>query len=727
MANAVDPLDVGALERSVNDSAGRVSSIWLSFVAFSAYLAAAASMISHRQILLEEPIKLPTINIDLPLVASAIVLPLLFVIYHIFVLLQVVLLARTADAYNEAIDHNVSDAADRIRVRQRLANTLFAQLFAGSRREREGLLGWLLRLMAWITLAIAPVGVLMLFEIKFLPYHSAAVTWTHRGLIALDLLAVLLLWEGAVRPRRDITWRSLRRRRTLAIAAVAILVLSNVLITFPGEIGRRWMALSKPSSDGVPECQLPGPVDAFLPAGFDRLVLPGEILVDDEKIRKIVSAATANAQKPYEAERTRLLRNRDLRCARLAATDLRYADFSGADLSGATVSGAHLDGALFPGAKLAGAVLDGAQLQGSWFARRPIAGGDVDLDPASLPRSSLQGTQLQQVVLDDADLEAADLKWAQLQDASLQRVNLRGASFESADLTGAVMDRARLQSVSFQEALMQGASFASAEMQGASLMAAKMQGASLNDANMPGAFFYGTQLQGATFHQSKLQGAVFRDVRFEGATFVEAQLQGVQIERGPGPQYVVVNHSFLWHAGGFRCNHLHVADSSLDATIEVRLQRGQPVPLVPATDQEIAEFITRSLADVPDKSRFLEMLSRDKLREDLQKRLLPASSDNWAPVAQAWTTCASESQARTPQGFGEFTAYFAEYICRLSGDPNPFVTGFLRGWTSSELAEIPVAKQLAKSLLAKSSEQCPLAVGFNDDTKKRLQSVAQAE
>src|SRR4051812_32333626 len=169
----IDPYDVSALERSVNDSAGRVSGIWLSFVAFAAYLAAAASMISHRQIFLEEPIKLPTINIDLPLVASAILLPLLFVIYHVFVLLQVVLLARTADAYNQALHHAIEDSEGRTFVRQRLANTLFAQLFAGSPREREGVLGWLLRLMAWITLAIAPVLVLILFEIKFLPYHSA--------------------------------------------------------------------------------------------------------------------------------------------------------------------------------------------------------------------------------------------------------------------------------------------------------------------------------------------------------------------------------------------------------------------------------------------------------------------------------------------------------------------------------------------------------------------------
>src|SRR5947207_6323856 len=198
MANAIDPLDIGALERSVNDSAGRVSGIWLSFVAFSAYLAAAASMISHRQIFLEEPIKLPTINIDLPLLASAILLPLLFVIYHIFVLLQVVLLARTADAYNEAVAHSVPEAADSTRLRQRLANTLFAQLFAGSPREREGVLGWLLRLMAWVTLAIAPVAVLLVFEIKFLPFHSLPVTWTHRALIAIDLLVVLYLWAGAI-------------------------------------------------------------------------------------------------------------------------------------------------------------------------------------------------------------------------------------------------------------------------------------------------------------------------------------------------------------------------------------------------------------------------------------------------------------------------------------------------------------------------------------------------
>jgi hypothetical protein len=163
----------------VNDSAVRVSAIWISFVAFSAYLAAAASNILHRQIFLEEPIKLPTINIDLPLFASALLLPILFVIYHVYVLLQVVLLARTATAYNEAVAHTGLNADDQGRLRQQLPNTLFAQLFAGSPSERGGFVGLLLRLMAWVTLAIAPVLVLLVFEIKLLPYHDRVVTWTH--------------------------------------------------------------------------------------------------------------------------------------------------------------------------------------------------------------------------------------------------------------------------------------------------------------------------------------------------------------------------------------------------------------------------------------------------------------------------------------------------------------------------------------------------------------------
>lgn len=68
MAQNPDPFDVQALEKSLNDSAARVSTIWISFLIFGLYLVVAASAVTHRQLLLEDPIKLPALNVDLPLI-----------------------------------------------------------------------------------------------------------------------------------------------------------------------------------------------------------------------------------------------------------------------------------------------------------------------------------------------------------------------------------------------------------------------------------------------------------------------------------------------------------------------------------------------------------------------------------------------------------------------------------------------------------------------------------
>lgn len=203
----LDPFNVEALEKSLNDSATRVSTIWVSFLVFSLYLLIAATTVEHRQLLLAEPG--PVLNIDLPLWGFFFLAPILLLIFHGYVLLQVLLLGRTAVAYNEAVDRHVPVASDNARIRQRLANTLFAQIFSGSPRERKGWLGRLLKGMAWITLAIAPVLILQVFQFMFLPYHSEFVTWTHRLLILLELAAMFLLWPLVLDARRDLDWTKL--------------------------------------------------------------------------------------------------------------------------------------------------------------------------------------------------------------------------------------------------------------------------------------------------------------------------------------------------------------------------------------------------------------------------------------------------------------------------------------------------------------------------------------
>jgi uncharacterized protein YjbI with pentapeptide repeats len=679
----IDPFDVAALERSVNESAGRVSGIWLSFVAFSAYLAAAASMISHRQIFLEEPIKLPTINIDLPLLASAILLPVLFVIYHVFVLLQVVLLARTADAYNDAIEHGVTDVADRTRIRQRLANTLFAQLFAGSPREREGLVGWLLRLMTWITLAIGPVCVLLVFEIKFLPYHHLPVTWIHRLLIALDLVAVLLLWAGAVDPRRDISGRSLIAHPRTALAALVFAGLWWTLVTIPGEPTRtlmRQMSSVNLTDHEHPDCWAPGFVAALF---SDSLALQGEDFVDDEKLVKIVAVAKANGLPPSRSERTRVLRGRDLRCGHLAGVDLRRADFSGADLSGISLKGAHLDGAAFSGARLEQAILDSAQLQDAYFAAEEdnnVKNADELMKPAGLIGASLQGAQLQ------------------------------GASFKGTRMQGASLDHAQLQGADLDEAQLQGATLSGARLDGATLQRASMQAVQMVTA----------RAIGASFAEASLQAAVLGSVDFEGSDFERTLLQGARFNNGR-LSLSRFSASALWRATGPRCQDAVISDPDFGAFIGFELvggdTRANPAKLVPIKPEPAAvdTFIEQA-------SRFVPESAAGQLRTLLKDRLAPKDPDTSAEQSEkGWSRCAEETVI--PEDLQQQRVnLFAIFSCEPGANSRYVAEGIARlRW---RLLDAAGARLLARRLLERDGKPCPGAKDLSDSIKAELMETA---
>jgi uncharacterized protein YjbI with pentapeptide repeats len=707
MADNLDPFDVGALESSVNNSAGQVSAVWLGFVAFSAYLAAAVSNISHRQLFLEDTIKLPTINIDLPLVASAVLLPAIFVIYHIYVLLQVVLLARTAAAYNDAVEHAIPDLGDRSRVRQRLANTLFAQMFAGSPREREGLLGMLLRVMAWVTLVIAPPLVLLVFQVKFLPYHSAAVTWIHRGLIVLDILAVLLLWASAIGPHRDITlrslmrdskavldalwtcargprrgaaWRSLVHDWSTALGSVLIvattIVLSCVVITFPGELNRMWMRHlgSLDSWDAeLPQCWTPAFVVSLLPENFDRLSLQGENFIDRDKLTKIETAAKANDQKPYDSERMRSFRGRDLRCSHFEGADLRRVDFIGADLSGASFRGAHLEGAIFSGARLQFAVLDGAQLQGASFGYTILLDGKVD----------------------GAQLQGANLRDAQLQGASFDSADLRAANLSGAQLQGAVLDGAGLQGAKLDSAQLQGATLAFTRLYGADLRAARLEAAKLHKTQLQGATLYGAYLQAASLDQTELQGA---------------ELPSANL------RFAIMNRPMLWRATGHPgCRDTLVRDPRFNAIVEVNYGL-RNVKQADATPDAIKDFIEEAVEGVPAGSKA-------KLRARLATRLVADQNQNAARAEQeAWNTCAKAAKRVDDEADQVLTAqYLIDLGCGTGPGRKYIAEGIYRNWFGTATDNMRLL--MARSFLNPPDKPCPGAAALDAKIVSELKEI----
>jgi uncharacterized protein YjbI with pentapeptide repeats len=664
----LDAFDVSALERSLNDSATRVSTIWVSFVAFSAYLAAASANITHRQLLLDETIKLPAINIDLPLFASAFVLPTLYAIYHVYVLLQVLLLARTAAAYNAAVERADLPPEENATLRQRLANTLFAQIFAGSPREREGWLGWLLKAIAWITLAIAPILILLQFQFMFLPYHSHIATWAHRLLIAAELAAAFVLWPLVLDARQDFEWARIRaqitraaalplrlfgpkdkrhdewvwiRQQALPLASCGLFVLLSLsLATFPGE---PHVNLFTGQSLWSARCE------RLISGRFDRLDLPGVDVVDDEKLEKIENATTKSGQHPALGERTQNFSRRDLNCGNFDSADLRHVNLSEARISGARFELAKLQGASLRFAQLPGATLRFAQLQGA--------------------------------NLDFARLQGAALGFAQLQGAELDGALLQGAALDLANLQGASLDRAQLQ----------GASFLAADLQGASLDHAQLQGASLHHTRFQGASLVGALLQGTDFDQS---------------TMTYARFSGV----------------YVWRAKNANCQESRVSGHNPDASVSVLEILGGADEPVQAAPDEIAKFIERSVAGIPDASKKEE--ARKRMRASL---VVDPAQDDTSAIEEIWSQCEKAHAKLSQKEFDQKLADFLrKLVCENTREAKAVAKGIIRNWFSN-LSDRPDFKpQLASGLLGQDGKDCAGAKDLDQRDKDRLHEFALA-
>jgi uncharacterized protein YjbI with pentapeptide repeats len=696
MAQEPDPFDVEALERSLNDSATRVSTIWISFLGFALYLVVAAGSVTHRQLFLEDPIKLPALNVDLPLVGFFFLTPILLLLFHAYVLIQILLLGRTAATYNDVLDRTVRTSSDNAAMRQRLANTLFAQIFAGSPRERRGLLGGLLRMIAWLTLAIAPVLVLLLFQFKFLPYHSPLITWTIRLVIVLDLIAVLVLWRAARRPDHELSWRFTLQGWMAWLCAAALAVFSWVALTFPGEPHAQWTRFESRAQTGLwqytdrwdgrpPECQSPSPLHrAFF--RFDRLSLPDVDVVDPEQLAKM-KPRSERIYAPSEQKHTHSFRRRDLTCADLSRADLRRVDLSYAQ---------------FRGAQLVGA----------------------DLEDADLAGANLEGAKLNHATLNDASLFLANLGNASLESAQLMRANL-GSTW----LTGASLKEAMLYGANLDNAQAQGADLSQARLEGAVLRATQLQGASLKASYLQFALLVAANLQGADLRGAELDAARLDSVGLQGADLSESAMTHARLS------WILV-----WRAKNASCTNASIDHHAPDALVplipdalSLHSSRGTlpTIPeTVPATRDKIKNFIENSVAGISIAKRRQAAIDR------MQSGLVPSAQDDTAEIEAVWHKCAEISQhSKTEFENGRVASLGAlfcatktrvcvrDLYCDAKRSVNAVAEALLGPGFPDPASRSSRFAQLAQGMLGK-DKPCAASGELDERNKERLRAAA---
>ena len=123
------------------------------------------------------------------------VAPIVFLIFHFYLVLQLNGLSRKVADYNRRLKSAVTDTDDLRLMRHRLDDFPLLQLLAGFGKEPGDRGSAALQvLISWITIAIIPLFVLLQMQVVFLPDHLALVTWLQRACVVADLVIICYFW-----------------------------------------------------------------------------------------------------------------------------------------------------------------------------------------------------------------------------------------------------------------------------------------------------------------------------------------------------------------------------------------------------------------------------------------------------------------------------------------------------------------------------------------------------
>ena len=220
-----------ALLEAANRASERVAGLHLAFMAVCVYVLAIVFSTTDLDLLIGKGVRLPVVNVDVPLVGFYACASYIVVLVHFNLLLQLQLLSRKLFAFDAAAPPEAGIGG----LRDRLHIFPYTYYLVGS---PSPLVRPLLGLMVSITMVLLPLITLLVLQLWFLAYQSEAVTWWQRGAIWLDTAMIAILWPVILHPRDDWGgyWRELmaaqvpRRRAWLALA----LLLAGFVLLFFG-------------------------------------------------------------------------------------------------------------------------------------------------------------------------------------------------------------------------------------------------------------------------------------------------------------------------------------------------------------------------------------------------------------------------------------------------------------------------------------------------------------
>ena len=109
----------------------------------------------------------------MPLVAFFFLAPILFIVSHAYTLVHFVMLAAKVGVFDKELRRAARKCArKRRKVCGGNCRAIFSSNFSRGRGPPQRRAGMAVESIAWISLVIGPVLLLLLIQVQFLPYHS---------------------------------------------------------------------------------------------------------------------------------------------------------------------------------------------------------------------------------------------------------------------------------------------------------------------------------------------------------------------------------------------------------------------------------------------------------------------------------------------------------------------------------------------------------------------------
>jgi len=191
--------DPKSLLDTANSASEKVAVLHLGLMAVCAYLLVIVFGTTHLDLLFGKGIKLPFVDVEVPIAGFYTVAPYLLVLVHFNFLLQLQLLSRKLYAFNFRAPNDEWTGS----LRDQLYGFPFTIYLVG---RANPIVRAFLGLMVSITIILLPLITLVAMQLMFLAYQEESITWAQRAAIWIDVGVIVALWPLIMDPEDD--WRA---------------------------------------------------------------------------------------------------------------------------------------------------------------------------------------------------------------------------------------------------------------------------------------------------------------------------------------------------------------------------------------------------------------------------------------------------------------------------------------------------------------------------------------